>query len=423
MVALVLILCSLFVDNWPQWRGPRGQGVSDEKNLPLEWSPTKNIKWKTAIPGRGHSSPIVWGNRLFLTTAIEGDVIPGATATKHIINNQVVKLPDTVGADRGHTLKLICIDTETGKVLWDRTVHEGRMYDDRQTSNTYASSTPATDGRYVYAFFGSEGLHCYDFDGNSVWRASLGGIAKMGYGEGTSPVIFENLLIVQVDKEMGQGSYIAAVDKTTGKHVWKTPRKNRASWSTPVLVKGTKRTELIASGAESVVSYDPATGKELWQTEGLISHAIPTPLTGDDMVFVYAGSHDKRGYAVSLGSNKILWRHDKGIGYISSGVLYGGSVYLTTDSGTMTALDALTGELKYEGGRLPAPSTFFASPVAFDGKILITSQDGDTYIITAGPRHEVAAKNSLGEPVYASPAISGGRIFIRGDRHLFCIGK
>jgi outer membrane protein assembly factor BamB len=141
------------------------------------------------------------------------------------------------------------------------------------------------------------------------------------------------------------------------------------------------------------------------------------------MVFVYAGSHDKRGYAVSLGSNKVLWRHDKGTAYVSSGVLYQGNIYLLTDSGTMTSLDARSGELKYEGGRLPAPSTFFASPVAFDGKILITSQDGDTFVITAGPRHEVVATNSIGEPVYASPAVSGGRIFIRGERHLFCIGK
>ena len=424
MYVVILILCSLVLsDNWPQWRGPRGQGVSEEKNLPVEWSPTKNIKWKTPVPGRGHSSPIVWGNRLFLTTAIDGPAIPGATAVKHVVNNEIVKLPDTVGAEYRHTLKLICIDVATGKIVWERTVHEGRMYDDRHSSNSYASSTPATDGRYVYAFFGAEGLHCYDFDGNPVWKAPLGGIAKMGYGEGTSPVLFENLVIVQVDKEMGQGSYIAAVDKSTGKHVWKTARKNRASWSTPVLVQGSRRTELIASGAESVVSYDPATGKELWQAEGLVSHAIPTPLVGDDMVFVYAGSHDKRGYAVSLGTNKVVWRHDKGTAYVSSGVLYDGSIYLITDSGMMTSLDARTGQLKYEGGRLSAPSTFFASPVVFDGKILITSQDGDSYLIAAGPKHELLKTNSIGEPVYASPAISGGRIFIRGERHLFCIGS
>jgi outer membrane protein assembly factor BamB len=424
--ALALILCALtVVDNWPQWRGPRGQGVSDEKNLPLEWSPTKNIKWKTPISGRGHSSPIVWDNRLFLTTAVEGSVVPGAAAVKHVINGQTVKFPDTAGADRSHALKLISVDVETGKIVWERTVYEGRVYDDRQKTNSYASSTPATDGRYVYAYFGSEGLYCYDFEGNQVWKATLGGIAKMGYGEGTSPIIFENLVIVQADSEMGDGSYIAAFDRTNGKQVWKTARKNRASWSTPVVVRGPRRTELIASGAESVVSYDPATGKELWQSEGLISHAIPSSLVADDLVFVYAGSHDKRGYALRVGenSNKVVWRHDKGTAYVASGVLYDGSIYLITDSGTMTALDAKTGQLKYEGGRLPAPSIFFASPVAFEGKILITSQDGDSFLINAGPKHEILATNSIGEPVYASPAISGGRIFIRGERNLYCIGK
>ncbi|HET8781491.1 MAG TPA: PQQ-binding-like beta-propeller repeat protein, partial [Pyrinomonadaceae bacterium] len=255
--------------------------------------------------------------------------------------------------------------------------------------------------------------------------ATLSGIAKMGYGEGTSPIVFENLVIVQADTEMGDGSYIAAFDRSNGKQVWKTGRKNRASWSTPVVVRGPKRTELIASGAESVVAYDPATGKELWQSEGLISHAIPSPLVADDLVFVYAGSHDKRGYALRVGddSKKVLWRHDKGTAYVASGVVYDGSIYLITDSGTMTALDAKTGQLKYEGGRLPAPSVFFASPVAFDGKILITSQDGDSFLISAGPKHELLATNSVGEPVYASPAISGGRIFIRGERNLYCIGK
>ncbi len=421
---------SSMVENWPQWRGPGSQGVSAEKNLPIEWSPTRNIKWKTPISGRGHSSPIVWGSRIFLTTSVEGPVVSGAAAVKHIINGQEVKLPDTVGADRSYTLKLLAINGETGAIVWERTTYEGRMYDDRQKRNTYASSTPATDGRYVYAFFGSEGLYCYDFEGKQIWKASLGGVTKLGYGEGTSPVLFENLVILQVDTELGEKSYIVALDKTTGKQVWKTSRKNRATWSTPILVRGTKRAELIASGAESVVSYDPATGKEFWHAGGLGSHAIPTPLAGSDMVFVYAGSHDKRGYAVRLGgsgdistSDRILWRHDKGTAYVSSGILYEGNIYVLTDSGILTCLDAKTGGVKYEGGRVPVSTTFFASPVAFDGMILITSEDGDTFVIKSGPKHQVLATNPIGEPVYASPAIANGRIFIRGESNLYCIGN
>jgi outer membrane protein assembly factor BamB len=427
---LTALAISASAQNWPQWRGPSGQGISSEKDLPLEWSPEKNIKWRTPITGRGHSSPIVWGDHIFLTSAVEGPVISGAKAVKHIINGQEVKLPDTVGADHSYTLKVICINSDTGAIVWERTAYEGRMYDDRQKRNTYASSTPATDGRYLYAYFGSEGLYCYDFDGKQIWKVATAGVAKMGYGEGTSPVLFENLVILQVDTELGEKSYIAAYDQTTGKQVWKTSRKNRATWSTPILIRGSKRVELVTSGAEEVISYDPATGKELWRAEGLLSHAIPTPLAGDDMVFVYAGSHDKRGYAVRLGgagdiskTDKILWRHDKGTAYVTSGILYEGDVYILTDSGLLTCIDAKTGALKYEGGRLPTATTFFASPVAFDGKILITSEDGDTFVIKSGGQYEIVKTNSVGEPVYASPAIANGRIYIRSESNLYCIGK
>jgi outer membrane protein assembly factor BamB len=237
-------------------------------------------------------------------------------------------------------------------------------------------------------------------------------------------------VILQVDTELGESSFIAAYDKTTGKQVWKTARRARMSWSTPILVRGSNRIELISSGAESVVSYDPATGKELWRSDGLVSHAIPTALAFEDMVFVYAGSHDKRGYAVRLGgsgnlskTDKILWRHDRGSAYVTSGIMYQGNVYLTTDGGIMTCLDAKTGEVKYEGGRVPVATKFFASPVAFDGKILLTSEDGDTFVIKTGTTYEVLGTNSLGETVYASPALANGRIFIRGDKNLYCIEK
>src|SRR4030095_13842972 len=241
LIALMFLIA--LPDNWAQWRGPGSQGVSSESNRPTVWSATRNIKWKIPIPGRGHSSPIVWENRIFLTTSIEGPVIPGAQAVKHIINGQEVKLDDTVGADRSYTLKLFCIGVESGNVIWERTVYEGRMFDDRQRRNTYASSPPVTDGRFVYAFFGAEVLSCYDFDTKLVWKTTFAGLAKMGYGEGTSPVLFENLLILQLDSEMGEKSCIAAFDKTTGKQIWKTSRKNRASWSTPILVQTKKRSE------------------------------------------------------------------------------------------------------------------------------------------------------------------------------------
>ncbi|HWT01039.1 MAG TPA: PQQ-binding-like beta-propeller repeat protein [Pyrinomonadaceae bacterium] len=415
--------------NWPQWRGPGSTGVSAEKNLPVEWSATKNLKWKAAVPGRGHSSPIVWGNKVFLTTAIEGEAVPGAKAPTHMSEGEVFKHPDSVGADRKHTFKVLAYDKETGKLLWEQTAYTGTPYDDRHRKSSFASSTPSTDGRHVYAYFGSEGLFAYDMNGKLAWKADLGNFGTVGMGTGTSPVLYENLVILQCDEEEGKASFIVALDKKSGKEVWRTARKVQVSWATPILVRAGKRTELIASGTEFIISYDPATGKELWRTKGVESNAIPTPVAADETVFVVAGYPAKIAMAIRLGgageipATNILWKYAKGTAYVPSPILYDGYLYLTTDRGILTALDAKTGKVVYEGGRVPIPATFTASPVAFDGKILLTSEDGDTFIVKAGPQHEVLRTNSLDEPVYASPALADGKIFIRGEKNLYCIGK
>ena len=416
--------------NWPQWRGPDGSGISDEKNLPSEWSPTKNIKWKVPIDGRSHSSPIVWGNRIFLTTAVEGSVVPGAKAVNHTGDDGKPFLhPDSVGADKKHTFKVICIDRDSGKIVWQSTAWEGTPYDNRHRKSSYAASTPATDGKLVYAFFGTEGLYAYDFKGKLAWKADLGKLGTVGMGTGTSPILFDNLVIVQADEENGAASFIVAVDKNTGKEAWRTPRKVQVSWSTPLLVRTSKRAELIASGTESVIAYDPATGKELWRHKGVESNAIPSPVANNEMVFLVAGFPAKIAMAIKLGQNgdltgtpNVAWTYAKGTAYVPSPILYGDYLYLTTDRGILTAIDAKTGEVKYEGGRIPIPATFTASPVGFEGKILMTSEDGDTFIVKAGPKHEILGTNSVGEPVYASPAIADGRIFIRGEKNLYCIG-
>jgi len=416
--------------NWPQWRGPDGSGISEEKNLPSEWSPTKNIKWKVPIDGRAHSSPIVWGNRIFLTTAVEGSVVPGAKAVNHTGDDGKPFLhPDSVGADKKHTFKVICIDRESGKIIWQSTAWEGTPYDNRHRKSSYAASTPATDGKLVYAFFGTEGLYAYDFKGKLAWKADLGKLGTVGMGTGTSPILFDNLVIVQADEENGAASFIVAVNKNTGKEAWRTARKVQVSWSTPLLVRTSKRAELIASGTESVISYDPATGKELWRHKGVESNAIPSPVANNEMVFLVAGFPAKIAMAIKLGQSgdltgtpNVAWTYAKGTAYVPSPILYGDYLYLTTDRGILTAIDAKTGEVKYEGGRIPIPATFTASPVAFEGKILMTSEDGDTFIVKAGPQHEILGTNSVGEPVYASPAIADGRIFIRGEKNLYCIG-
>ena len=430
LVALFSLTTVGFAANWPQWRGPDGSGISTEKNLPAEWTPTKNIKWKTPIAGRGHSSPIVWGNKIFLTTAIEGELVPDAKAAKHMIEGKEYVHPDSVGANHKHTFKVIALNRDTGKILWETVAWEGTPYDNRHRKSSYAASTPATDGKLVYAFFGSEGLYAFDFNGKPAWNAQLGKMGTVGMGTGTSPILYENLVIVQCDEENGESSFIVALDKKTGKEVWRTPRKVQVSWSTPLLVRGATRSELIASGTEFVISYDPATGKELWRHKGVESNAIPSPVANSDMVFVVAGFPAKIAMAIKLGGSgdltgtpNVPWKYAKGTAYVPSPILYGDYLYLTTDRGILTCIDAKTGEVKYEGGRIPIPATFTASPVAFEGKILMTSEDGDTFIVKAGPKHEIIGTNSIGEAVYASPAVAEGRIFIRGEKNLYCIGS
>jgi outer membrane protein assembly factor BamB len=441
LLALIICLSAFWVftpfgseaapkHNWSQWRGPEGNGISPETNLPAEWSDTRNIKWKSPIPGRGHSSPVVWDNKIFLTTDIEGEIVPGAKAVDHKDEGKPFKHPDSVGADRKHSFRVLCIDRVTGKTLWERTAYEGTVYDDRHRKSSFASPTPTTDGTYVFAYFGTEGLYCYDFSGKLIWKVLPGPIATLGMGTATSPVLFENNVILQCDEDSGEKSFIVALDKKTGKEVWKNPRKVQASWSTPLIVRGPQRTEMITSGNELIISYDPKTGKELWRTSGHGSNAIATPLAANGMVFVYAGFPVKKTIAINLGasgdlskSKNIVWEYDKGTAYVPSSILYGDYIYLLSDRGIITCLEAKTGKIVYEGGRIPIPATFTASPVAFDGKILLTSEDGDTFVIKAGPKHEVIATNSIAEPVYASPAISDGMIFIRGEKNLYCIGR
>ena len=427
---LLLLAVASAEPNWPQWRGPDSSGVSLAKELPDEWSATTNIRWKTAIPGRGHSSPIVWGDRVFLTSWHEGPVVEGAKAPKHMLGDKEFLHPDSVGADRSHTLKVLVLDRAAGKILWERTAYAGRVYDDRHRKNTYASPTPVTDGRYVYAYFGSEGLYAYDFDGKLAWKALPGNLGTMGMGVGASPILYQDVILLVCDQEFsGEGSFVAALDKKTGKEVWRTPRKDPVTWATPILIRAGDHAEFVVSANKNVIAYDPATGKELWQSAGVEGNAIPSPVAGHGMVFVSAGYPVKRVYGLQpggsgrLGEGKgVAWKYDRGTAYVPSPILYGDYLYLVTDNGQLTCLDPKSGEVKYEGARVPVPARFFASPVAFDGKIFLTSESGDTFVIKAGPEFEVVRTNSVDEPISASAAAAPCRLYIRGERHLFAIG-
>jgi outer membrane protein assembly factor BamB len=412
-------------ENCPQWRGPGGQGISTEKTLPTEWQPDRNVLWKTPLPG-GHSSPVVWGNRIFLTAAIEGDAISGAKAVEHLMDGKPWVHPDSVAADRKHTLKVLALDANTGQVVWERTAYEGPVYDARHRRSSFAAPTAATDGENVFAYFGPEGLYAYDVSGTPLWKA-IEKFPTLGLGTGTSPLLYRNLVIVQRDENNGENSMMVAYEKKTGKEAWRVKRPVQISWSTPVLVTLGLRSELVANGTELIIAYDPATGKELWRTKGVESNAIHTPLVGHGLVIVSAGYPAKKVLAIRPGTvadeQRVAWEYAKGTGYVLSNILYEDYLYLFADNGTVTCLDPKTGAVKYEGGRVPVPARFMGSPVAFTGLVALTSDEGDTFMMKAGPVHQIVRTNSVGEPVYASPAIANGRIYIRGAKHLFAIAN
>jgi outer membrane protein assembly factor BamB len=423
---LLVFITTVTAADWPQWRGADVSGVSTEKALPSEWTPEKNIRWKSPIAGRGHSSPVIWANRIFLTTSVEGAVVPGQQPPKHYINGELFKHPQSEGGDRNYSLKVLCLDRDSGKILWEQTAFDGPISDDRHKKNTYASSTPATDGYRVYAFFGSEGLYAYDFKGKLAWKYDPGKLPNYGMGAGVSPILYQDLVILQCDVENGDRSYIVALDRRNGKEVWRAERKAHATWSTPIIVKAAQRAELVTTASELTVAYDPATGKELWRAPGVTGNAIPTAVANFDTVVVSSGYPEKMAIGIKLGgsgdltgSSNIRWMYKKGTAYVPSPILYRDYVYLITDKGLMTCLDARTGEVKYEGARPPKGGNFSSSLSAFNGMILLTSEDGETYMIKAGPVYEVLRTNSVNEPVYTSLAMAAGSIYIRGASHLY----
>ncbi len=351
-------------------------------------------------------------------------MLAGAKAAGHIVEGQPYVHPDSVAADRRHTFKVLALDAKTGKVLWDRTAYEGPVYDARHRRSGFAGPTAVTDGRMVYAYFGPEGLYAYDLSGRPVWSV-VEKFKTLGLGTGTSPVLFQNLVIIQRDEDEGKESVIAAYDKLTGKEVWKMKRAVQISWSTPVLVQAGARTELVTNGNELIISYDPTTGKELWRTTGVESNAIHTPLVGKGLVIVSAGYPAKKVIAIRPGAvakeKRVAWEYAKGTGYVLSNIMYGDYLYLMTDNGVVTCLDAETGAIRYEGGRPPIPSRFMGSPVAFGEFIAMTSEAGETFMLKAGPTHEIVRSNTVDEPVYTSLAIANGRIFIRAEKHLYAI--
>ncbi len=417
-------------NNWPGLGGPSGNRISTETDLPIEWGPEKNVAWKTPIPGRGYSSPVIWGDRIFVTTAIKGDEVPGHEVAQHILGGGPWVHPDSVDGTFVHQYRVVALDVNGGDILWDELAHEGLPYDDRHKNSSYAAPTTATDGEFVYAYFGTPGLFAYDFDGNLQWSAKIGNVPTLGMGVGSSPVLAGDLVIIQADEDAGDNSALVAFDKRTGEEAWRVARPTSVTWTTPTLVQGDDRNELVTIANEWLISYDPATGEELWRMQGLEANAIHRPLLHDDTVIATAGYPQKVTKAVRLGGSGDLtdtdyleWSYNKGTAYIPSNLVYDGYVYLLNDQGVLTCLDAETGKIVYEGGRMPVSQRFSASPVAFDGKFMMSGMDGEVFVVQAGPNFEILATNALGEGIWATPSIANGRIYIRTLDHLWAIEK
>ena len=425
----IMLACPALIaadDDWPRWRGPNNDGMA-RGDAPVEWSDTKNIAWKASIPGRGHSSPIIWGGKIFLTTAVPTGKAPAADAAPQ--QGRGRGAGGGAGAGQEHRFVVLALDRQTGKVIWERvakvaTPHEG--YHNRYGS--FASNTPVTDGRYLYAFFGSRGIYCYDLDGKLIWQKDFPPMKmRLQFGEGSPTVLDGDALYLKFDQE--EGSYMLALDKRTGKELWRADRDEQSSWSPPLVITHNGRKQLIVSATTAVRSYDPATGKVIWETSGLGSNVIPAPVTHNGFVYVMSGHREPNLLAIRLGregnltgTDAIAWTNQRANSYSASPVLYDKKLYFVTDNGTISCLDAITGQPYYQQHRLPKPYTLKASPVGANGRLYVSTEDGDVVVIRMGEKYEALATNTLADQMFiATPAIAGGSIYLRGQNTLFCI--
>jgi outer membrane protein assembly factor BamB len=424
-------------ENWPSFRGRFSSGVADGQNLPDQWDGEKGtaIKWRTRIPGLGHSSPIVWGDQILVTTAVssrsQANFKPGLYGD------------GTASDDRSiHQWKIYCLDKRSGKVRWEQKAAESVPIDKRHIKSTYANSTPATDGRYIVAFFGSQGLYCYDMKGRLVWKRDLGRVDVGAYdlpeyewGPASSPIIYKDLVIVQCDQQ--KGSFLTALNLKNGEMVWKTAREELPSWGTPAIYPGKDRVELVTNGSNFIRGYDPETGKELWRLGGSSKITAPTPVFSGELIVIASGRRPEMPiFVVRAGAsgditlkpnetaNKyVAWSREKSGPYMPTPLIYQSHLYILRNQGILACYELASGEEKYVE-RIPHQgSGFSASPVAADGKIYLPSEDGDIFVVKAGPKFELLGRNALGQLLMSTPAISGGMMFVRAQYDLFAISR
>jgi outer membrane protein assembly factor BamB len=412
---------------WPQFRGPNGSGIATGSNLPTSWSKDQNILWQITLPGRGWSSPVVWGNRVFVTSVINDKTPPPRKGL--YITDLIGKIPPGE-----HRWVVSCLDRQSGKVLWEKTAHTGTPKTAIHLKNTYASETPVTDGKRVYAYFGNVGVYCYDFSGKELWSRKLGAYkTKMGWGTGASPVVYKDRLYVLNDNE--EKSFLAALDVKTGDEIWRVERDEKSNWSTPFIWENRQRTEIVTAGSGKVRSYS-LDGKLLWELRGMSLITIPTPIASADLLYISSGyviDLLRPVYAIRPGasgdislkkdetSNKsIAWCQKLAGPYHPTPLVYQNHLYVLYDKGFLACYDARTGKEVYKKQRLGANSDkFTASPWAYNGKIFCLSEDGDTYVIKAGAEFKILGINALDEMSLATPAVTEDGLILRTASKLY----
>ncbi len=424
--------------NWPGFRGEGASGVADGQHPPTRWNVEtgENITWKTPIPGLSVAGPIVWDDRIYVTTAISSDTSAGLR----------IGLYGDVAPDKDvspHVWKVYALDKNSGEILWERTAHEGVPQVKRHTKSAQNNSTPVTNGEYIVVLFGAEGLYCYKKNGDLAWKNDVGRLDSgwfynpdYEWGHGSSPIIYKDMVILQADIQ--KNSFIAAYRLKDGKEVWRTNRDEIPSWASPTVVETEKGAELVTNATNHIMGYDPMTGKELWRMKGNSEIATPTPFIANDLIYVTSGYRPIQPiYAIRPGSRgdislaedetsneAIVWSTQRGGPYLPTPIVYDKHLYVCANNGVMTCYNAMTGERVYRQrtGARGAGYAFTASPVAADGKLYLSSEDGIVYVIKAGETFKRLAKNDMDDTIMATPAISDGMIFIRTQKHIYGIG-
>lgn len=444
LVASLCLLASTLVTGqpglvaWPQFRGTAASGVADGTKLPDTWSGAgQNLRWQVKIPGLSHSSPIVWGNRIYITTAVSSR--PDATFKPGLYG-------DGTGSDDKsvHKWIVMALDRTSGKVVWERVAYEGVPKETRHVKSTYASATPATDGRIVVAWFGSQGLYACDMEGRPLWSRDLGRLDIGAYnapdiewGSASSPIIADGRVFVQADQQ--KGSFLLALDARTGKDLWRAERDELSSWATPAVYRSSRtgvRAELVTNSPKRVRGYDPATGKELWSAGGSSMITAPTPIFTDQLIIVASGRAPERPiFAIRPGAQgditpatpgaatSLAWYKTARGSYMPTPLIYDGRLYVLSNQGLLDAYNVTTGADVYRQRLNHQGSGFSASPVAADGKLYLSSEDGEVFVVRAGPEFAILATNVMGEPLMATPALAGGTMYVRGQHHLFAVGS